>query len=55
MVCSGASELSMAQWASAYAEAALGLSKTMEIFWDHVYLLSPWESAEYYMENTEKK
>ena len=29
MVCSGASELSMAQWASAYAEAALGLSKTM--------------------------
>ena len=28
MVCSGASELSMAQWASAYAEAALGLSKT---------------------------
>ena len=52
MVCSGASELSMAQWASAYAEAALGLSKTMG---DHVYLLSPWESAEYYMENTEKK
>lgn len=29
MVCSGASELAMAQWASAYAEAALGLSKTM--------------------------
>ena len=29
MVCSGASELSMAQWASAYAEAALGLSKTV--------------------------
>ncbi len=29
MVCSGASELSMSQWASAYAEAALGLSKTM--------------------------
>ena len=29
MVCSGASELSMAQWASAYAESALGLSKTM--------------------------
>ena len=29
MVCSGASEISMAQWASAYAEAALGLSKTM--------------------------
>lgn len=28
MVCSGASELAMAQWASAYAEAALGLSKT---------------------------
>ncbi len=27
MVCAGASELSMAQWASAYAEAALGLSK----------------------------
>ena len=25
MMCSGASELSMAQWASAYAEAALGL------------------------------
>lgn len=29
MVCSGASEISMAQWASAYAEAALGLSKTV--------------------------
>ncbi|MBQ3371738.1 MAG: MFS transporter [Oscillospiraceae bacterium] len=29
MVCAGASELSMAQWASAYTEAALGLSKTM--------------------------
>ncbi len=29
MICSGASELSMAQWASAYAEAALGLSKTI--------------------------
>ena len=29
MVCSGASELAMAQWASAYAESALGLSKTM--------------------------
>ena len=29
MACSGASELSMAQWASAYAESALGLSKTM--------------------------
>jgi len=29
MVCSGASELSMSQWASAYAEAALGLTKTM--------------------------
>lgn len=29
MVCSGASELSMSQWASAYAEAALGMSKTM--------------------------
>lgn len=29
MICSGASELSMSQWASAYAESALGLSKTM--------------------------
>lgn len=29
MVCSGASELSMSQWASAYAESALGLSKTV--------------------------
>ena len=29
MVCAGASELAMAQWASAYAEAALGLSKTV--------------------------
>lgn len=28
MVCAGASELSMAQWASAYAESAIGLSKT---------------------------
>jgi len=29
MICSGASELSMSQWASAYAEAALGFSKTL--------------------------
>lgn len=29
MICSGASELSMSQWASAYAEAALGLTKTV--------------------------
>lgn len=29
MVCSGASELSMAQWASAFAESALGLSKVI--------------------------
>ena len=29
MVCAGASELSMAQWASAYTEAALGFSKTV--------------------------
>ncbi len=27
MICSGASELSMSQWASAYSESALGLSK----------------------------
>ncbi|MGN0999213.1 MAG: MFS transporter [Faecousia sp.] len=29
MICAGASELAMAQWASAFAEAAIGLSKTM--------------------------
>lgn len=29
MICAGASELSMAQWASAYAESALGLNKTL--------------------------
>ena len=29
MACAGASELAMAQWASAYAESALGLSKTL--------------------------
>ncbi|MCM1267176.1 MAG: MFS transporter [Bacteroidales bacterium] len=29
MVCAGASELSMSQWASAYAESALGLTKTV--------------------------
>lgn len=29
MICSGASELAMAQWASAYTESALGLSKTL--------------------------
>lgn len=29
MVCSGASELAMAQWASAYAEDALGLTKVI--------------------------
>ena len=29
MICAGASELSMAQWASAYAESALGLSKAL--------------------------
>ena len=29
MICAGASELSMAQWASAYTEAALGFTKTL--------------------------
>lgn len=29
MVCSGASELAMSQWASAFAEAGLGVSKTI--------------------------
>ena len=29
MVCSGAAELSMAQWASAFTESALGVSKTV--------------------------
>ena len=29
MICAGASELAMAQWASAFTEAALGFSKTM--------------------------
>ena len=29
MVCAGASEMSMAQWASAYTEAALGFSKSV--------------------------
>lgn len=29
MVCAGASEVSMAQWASAFAESALGVSKTV--------------------------
>ncbi len=29
MICAGASELSMAQWASAYTEAALGIPKTL--------------------------
>jgi len=29
MICAGASELAMAQWASAYTEAALGFSKTV--------------------------
>lgn len=29
MICAGASELAMAQWASAYAEAAIGLSKAV--------------------------
>lgn len=29
MICSGASELSMSQWASAYAESALGLTKVL--------------------------
>ncbi len=29
MICAGASEISMAQWASAYTESALGLAKTV--------------------------
>ncbi|MBR6404391.1 MAG: MFS transporter [Eubacterium sp.] len=29
MICAGASEMSMAQWASAFVESALGLSKTV--------------------------
>lgn len=31
MVCAGASEISMAQWASAYVESALGISKILAI------------------------
>lgn len=31
MVCAGASEISMAQWASAYVESALGISKISAI------------------------
>lgn len=29
MICAGASEMSMAQWASAFAESALGLTKSV--------------------------
>ena len=29
MICSGASEASMAQWASAFTESAFGVSKTV--------------------------
>ena len=29
MVCSGASELSMSQWASAFTESALGVAKSV--------------------------
>lgn len=29
MICSGASEATMAQWASAFTESALGVSKTV--------------------------
>ena len=29
MVCAGASEISMAQWASAYAESALNIPKSL--------------------------
>ena len=29
MVCAGASELAMSQWASTFAEAGLGVSKTV--------------------------
>lgn len=39
MVCAGASEISMAQWASAYAESALGLSKALETLQDRACLL----------------
>ena len=35
MICAGASELSMAQWASAFAESALDLSKALPVCGDY--------------------
>lgn len=43
MICAGASEISMAQWASAYVESALGFQKMSETLWDRVCLLLLWE------------
>ena len=40
MICSGASELAMAQWASAYAEAALGIVKSPGRFSRSMYVCS---------------
>ena len=49
MVCSGASEASMAQWASAFTESAMGVSKTVGDLAGPC-LRCLWEYPELYME-----
>ena len=42
MICAGASEMAMAQWASAFAESALGLTKSVGDLAVRACLQSQW-------------
>ena len=55
MVCSGASEISMAQWASAFTESALGVSKTVgDLAGPCLFAVLMGVSRAYYGKNSEK-
>ena len=55
MVCSGASEISMSQWASAFAESALGVSKTIgDLAGPCVFSVLMGLSRAYYGKHSEK-
>lgn len=55
MICAGASEMSMAQWASAFAESALGLTKSVGDWQGRACLQPQWEFRVCCMANSEKR
>lgn len=55
MMCSGASELAMSQWASAFAESGLGISKTMgDLAGPCLFAVFMGSARAYYGKNSEK-